>query len=996
MRPTLARWIGDADAARYRSQLTVEQEALEISQVIQRADDYYVALVGELFDRLRRGYQTRDDWARLGNAFGQYAAGLEQELFPNKGVSTSEARLLSATAFYFGGFPASAYVTIREGTTVFADDASRAAVDLLARRPNPDSDLVRRLREAVRIGDSETISTAVRQQEIEVAGALKQGPTEWATARVLQQLLVRFAETNVRAVLPEGASELWSPFVNSLMSRTPPVWDYFPSQIAALQKGLLERAESFSLQMPTGAGKTALCETLIYWEMTRQPDKVAILLVPYRSLASELRRTLVKRLNALGIHARCAYGGTVPSGDEVRSLADTKVLVATPESLSGLLTADPDFLRRVSLVICDEGHLLDGGSRGVGLELLLARLKARDAGPPRFIFISAVVPNIEEINLWLGGTRETVVESDYRPATAEYALLKGVVVGRKQTFGLVMHPHEEPPLQYVLPAFLSAADFQFRNARTGRVNTYSFGSVKTRAVAAARKSLPLGAVALFAANKRGDQGAIGLAEELLAQLNVPLPLPIPHTDNLADRLAEVVDYLAREYGPLWVGTRTLAVGAVLHHGDIPQETREALEKQIRLGTVRLAICTNTLAEGVNLPIRTMVLYSVHRRRPAGPPERMLARDIKNLVGRAGRAGSTTKGLVICANEDQWPLVRRVARQEPGERVAGALFRLLRALREALVAFPGPLTNTVMEESPDLFPLVDGIDATIVDLAADELGEDQLVALAARLADQTFAYQQSEPGSKRVLDQVFELRARRVHSVRSQGRLTWIRESGTRVRTLGAVEDQLLPSWDGWSTVNDSSDPNLYRVLMNWAWQQPEIRAAVRDSYRIDDDAVIDQRRESFQALVSAWLDGRSYSEIAAQGDLGVDDALGVLMTSVGFALQTLIEQAVALLSRLLESQGRPLAGAVSIFPTRLRFGVPSSAASILMQAGLRHRRAAVALGSEAAVQAIDWAGSEAILAMAQELLDSQEALWMERLGAFVYKRTVSDVTLALL
>src|SRR6185437_3171341 len=96
------------------------------------------------------------------------------------------------------------------------------------------------------------------------------------------------------------------------------------------------------------------------------------------------------------LNARALYGGTVPTGDEVHDLEELRALVATPEALSGLLSADSEFFRRISLVICDEGHLLDGGGRGVSLELLLARMRAREVGAPKFVFVSAIVPNIEE------------------------------------------------------------------------------------------------------------------------------------------------------------------------------------------------------------------------------------------------------------------------------------------------------------------------------------------------------------------------------------------------------------------------------------------------------------------------------------------------------------------------------------------------------------------------------------------------------------------------
>jgi helicase len=500
---------------------------------------------------------------------------------------------------------------------------------------------------------------------------LASGPDEWVPARLYEQLLRRFAFVNLRAVLPPRLTGFWDALVDSLLTRTPSTWEFFPSQIQAIQGQLLEDGASFTLQMPTGAGKTTLCETLLFDHLKRHPLDAAILLVPYRSLASELRRGLVRQLNAMGISSRCAYGGTVPSGDEVRNLQDTRLMVATPEALSGLLSADREFLRRISLVICDEGHLLGAPSRGIGLELLLARMKGREAGAPRFVFISAIVPNVQEINAWLGGTQNSIIRSDYRPALAEFAVLRERNANEGTVVDLDVHPHLPEPIRFTVEGFLSRNDFRFLNVVTNRLNTLPFTSIKRRAVAAARKALPMGTSVIFAANKRGDQGAIGIAEELLEQLQRPLTLPIPSTFANATRIALAVDYLRREFGEGWIGTQALAAGAVLHHGDIPQETREVLEQVLRRRQVLFAICTSTLAEGVNLPIRTLVLYSVRRRLSGGALDPLLSRDIKNLVGRAGRAGVTTKGLVICANDDQWPAVERVAMEEPGENMVSA-------------------------------------------------------------------------------------------------------------------------------------------------------------------------------------------------------------------------------------------------------------------------------------------------------------------------------------
>ena len=608
MRSALAKWVSDADALHHIQWLGFKQVPPRLIYLRTRRDDYYISLVGELFERIHNPYKDPVEWSRLGNALTQ--AGLEHtdgSTTAAPGVLSSEASLFAAAAFYFGGYPASAYLTLKASDATGISDIHRSCHELLARPSTIRSAQVRALVGAVRRGYLQAIHDQIAHAGAQEAAALQAGPDQWVGWRLFRQMLTRFEVTNIRAVLPDGENEFWDPLVRSLLNRTPPVWDFFPSQIDAVQRGLLGSASTYSIQMPTGAGKTALSETLLFYHLKKNPEGAAVLLVPYRSLASELRGSLVKRLNRMGLSARCAYGGTVPTGDEVRDLDDTRAIVATPEAISGLLSADPAFFGRVTLVICDEGHLLDGEARGVGLELLLARLRARESGSPRFVFVSAIVPNIEEINAWLGGTDETVVRSDYRPALAEFAVLRASGSGASTSVALQLHPHEPEMTRFAIEGFLTRDDFRYRNPTTGRLSTYSFGSVKAQAIASARKALSMGTVAVFAANKRGNQGAVGLAEELLCQLENPMTLPSP-LQYIRDtaKLHAAVEYFGLEYGIEWVGTRTLSAGAVLHHGDLPQESREVVEALVRHEDIRLAICTNTLAEGVNLPISTLV------------------------------------------------------------------------------------------------------------------------------------------------------------------------------------------------------------------------------------------------------------------------------------------------------------------------------------------------------------------------------------------------------
>ncbi|RQX00501.1 DEAD/DEAH box helicase [Micromonospora inaquosa] len=980
MRQNLRRWVADADTRQNVDTFRLRAQLTPLSYQEGRSTDLYFSLVGELFDLLRGSTDDKRDWATLGNALAQLSEKLT-------GAARSDSLLFSSVAFYIGGYSASAYLTMQQANpSDWPSEIYRACYDLIARPRRLGSQTANELLAALQSGRTNQIERRAEAAVVAAREALSQGPDEWVVSYVYASLIARFSRVNIRAVLPAGDTERWNPLVSSLLSRRPPVWDFFPSQVQAIEAGLLTSSESFSLQMPTGAGKTALTETLIFSHLTNSPGAAALLLVPYRALARELRGSLARRLSAVGLPTRTIYGGTVPTREETQDLEGIRVFIATPEAFTGLLSKSRELLSSISLVICDEGHLLDEGARGVGLELLLTRLRRRELLRPRMVFISAIVPNIEEINAWLGGRDETVVKSSFRPAEVEYAVLRPAGSGRRLAVGLQMQPVATTLQAHTLPGFLQAADFEYRNSTTGRTNTYPFSSIKTQAIATARKSLALGTVAVFAATKTGDQGVVGLAEELIKQIESGLPLPDPgeHVPE-SGIVREVGAYLESEYGADWIGTRALFSGAVVHHGDIPQETREAVEELLSRRQVGLVLCTSTLAEGINLPIRTLVLYSVQRRSHSGQPVPMFARDIRNLVGRAGRAGSSTKGLVICANPRQWPTIRPVAAGQPGEDVHGALRELIGRLQEALRRDGRSLSNPALEASPGLYPLVDGIDATLIELIQDELGDERFTEVAASLGAETFAAQQIDAAGQRLLTDVFTLRAQHITGLRATNRLAWVRETGAKARLLDSVVDQLAPSLADWENIDSPLNMQLLDALLAWAYAQPDFLDTLRGAYRSDDPPAVADLR----ALIHAWMAGKSFAEIAHELNSDIDTLLRVHASVVAHAFTTLVEQGISLLERYLADDERSLATAVVNLASYLRFGVATSAARAMMASGMRHRRAAVALGNDPAM-----ALSANLLLAPYEvarLLLQDEQRWRDQLGEFVYRRTVEDV-----
>ena len=179
MNQHLLRWIGDADAVRHIERFKVNQITVRQAEVRARADDYYIALVGELFTRMRTGSEDADGWSRLGNALALIAAsGQEQEL-KRLGISQSEATLFAATAFYCGGFPASASLTMKNRRGGSAESESYlACTDLLERPTAMRSQLGRYLLDALETGDLQQIEVIRLGSEREAATKLDVSATE--------------------------------------------------------------------------------------------------------------------------------------------------------------------------------------------------------------------------------------------------------------------------------------------------------------------------------------------------------------------------------------------------------------------------------------------------------------------------------------------------------------------------------------------------------------------------------------------------------------------------------------------------------------------------------------------------------------------------------------------------------------------------------------------------------------------------------------------------
>jgi superfamily II DNA/RNA helicase len=725
-------------------------------------------------------------------------------------------------------------------------------------------------------------------------------------------VLKKFSGNNIWTdLLPYADHAAWRPYVRFCLNKIPPIWTFFPSQQDAIERGLLTFARAFSLQTPTSSGKTSITELVIYHEIRRNPAMKILYLAPFRALASELRINLGRNLNAkLGIRIKTIYGGSVVTEWDRISIQEATVLISTPEKFMAVETNEPGILADYDLVICDEGHLIDSSSRGISYELLLSRLKRNEVRPKRFLFLSAIIPNIGAINAWLGGERDGVAISNYRPTEIQLAFLDRKAPRR---YDLEINPHDQLPKKYIVESFLSEADFQGQGVR------FTPTSNKAKVAAAALRSLNSGAVAIFAPTKDDRKGVAATALEIINLLDFGLPKPADFADPVA--IADLAAYFELVFGHDFLLCNCVRNGFLFHHGDLPQFVRELIEAYTRHEKIKLLICTNTLSEGVNLPIKTLVIQGTKRYNGSGsvPIEH---RDLKNLIGRAGRAGKEIKGTIILINPDDLDTFGEVIANEGLEPVDGFLAYVLKVIDDYIIRNGAALTNELLDELRQS----DIIDDAIIHLLAEDIDIDQLENDIKELTRNTFTYFQSNPDRQARLEEIFDLRTDRIRQAVQDNKIQRIRTTGIPLRLYDQYIANITFDAPILATLDDPGDSIWLEFLFDNMDHVQRIQAFMPAEYN----------RAQLIRFITRWFDGAWYDELGQVVGQDVNEALE-LMKFFEYEFQNVANRIIRYVTERRTEAGLDTSAVVTEWTNYLSYGVRTRLQLLLIELGLTER-----------------------------------------------------------
>ncbi|MGD8918498.1 MAG: DEAD/DEAH box helicase [Nitrosopumilaceae archaeon] len=365
----------------------------------------------------------------------------------------------------------------------------------------------------------------------------------------------------------------------------------YPPQADAVKAGIL-KGKSVLVSAPTASGKTLIAILAMIGFLSKNKGKV-IYLSPLRALAAE-KFLEFKKLERLTIGNKIKVGISTGDFENIeKKLEKNNIIILTNEKMDSIIRHGVEWIDDIGLVISDEVHLIGDESRGPTLEMILTQLKRLDH-KPQILGLSATITNSDEIANWLGCK---LVENDWRPVPLTEGVYDGGVVTMKDgTTFEVDNTIRGTPI-----------DLGMQCVQQGG-QSLIFAETRIRSKSLATKAM---------------DGMENLLEKKdLVELE-KISKQILSSNEQTD-LVKTLAILVKK-------------GVAFHHAGLNQTCRQIIENEFRRGKIKLLSSTPTLAAGVNLPARRVVISNINRyNAKVGANRPISVLEYKQLCGRAGR------------------------------------------------------------------------------------------------------------------------------------------------------------------------------------------------------------------------------------------------------------------------------------------------------------------------------------------------------------------------
>ncbi|MFP4655674.1 MAG: ATP-dependent DNA helicase [Methanohalobium sp.] len=361
------------------------------------------------------------------------------------------------------------------------------------------------------------------------------------------------------------------------------IYELYPPQAEAVEKGLLNN-KNLLASIPTASGKTLVSELAMLKSIASGGKSLYI--VPLRALASE-KFERFREFESLDIKVGISTGD-FDSTDEW--LGSNDIIVATSEKADSLLRNETSWMRDITTIVVDEVHLLDSADRGPTLEITIAKLLRLNPNA-QIIALSATVGNAGEIAEWLGAE---LVQSEWRPIELYEGVYLDDKINFKESQKTIENIAKDTAVNLVLDTINENG--QCLVFESSRRNCAGF------------------------AKKASTKVGKSLDDDLLSELK--------------EISEEVLD--TSETNTTKELASCIKKGTAFHHAGLNSAQRRIVEDNFRKNKIKVISSTPTLAAGLNLPARRVVVRNYKRYDPNFGMQPIPTLDYKQMAGRAGR------------------------------------------------------------------------------------------------------------------------------------------------------------------------------------------------------------------------------------------------------------------------------------------------------------------------------------------------------------------------
>lgn len=740
--------------------------------------------------------------------------------------------------------------------------------------------------------------------------------------------------------------------------------EMWKSQILLGEKGIF-KGKSGVIQMPTSSGKTTSVSLAIQSAFLSKRTSIVIVVAPFRALCKEILFD-IEKFFSFDKNVIVTEFSDIPEPSEIELVATEltikKVFVMTPEKLAYILKHNTEIIESINMIVFDEAHLFDDESRGTDYELLLATINNYLRPEAQKILVSAVISNADILNSWIN--RDGIVINNNTIKTSEKTVAFNTFmssnVNNAYSNLYFVDPDKNLEEEFYVPRVVQTKALNKVGKEKKQRYFPDFKSNKQDiGIYYSIKLIRNGSIAIFCTRKDIVNNILERFIELKER-----GISLEDFSTLSDETERLkIAYLIKKH----LGENNLYIaalnGIVGHHSGVPNGVRIAEEYALKKSLIRCVVCTSTLAQGVNLPIKYLIVSNVYQSKQI-----IKVRDFHNLIGRTARAGKETEGTIILTediynnnnnNNKAYKLnnYKRLLNADNSEECSSNLLKLVRIdvlgidisnffkkyieyrysdkdkyyrIKKYILDYK----EQVKEQGEQIFNRMNEIDHILVSLENFILGFVDEGDESFEIIQSTYGYHLANEDEREELKNIYNLIKRNIKILDAPDRLLY-RKSMLGILKMkelkGFIEENLFE-------IANADYDTLIKFVTNRLKESDKCKIIPK---LIDDSHV--------NELLKMWIDGESYIQILNYSksvnllikrgkksrNISLEDIITLCDSDFGYASLTIIQAIVEILNT--KDSNENIEEDLNDIIYRIRYGLPNKESVYIYELGFADR-----------------------------------------------------------